>query len=111
MFDTLVAAGRTVWHRLYRSYRGFKKKRVREKKMQIRFPPRPAYEPTRYLAVAATMKNEGCYLREWIEFQRLMGVDQIYLYDNGSTDDSAEVVAPYVAEGTVHVFPWATFDT
>jgi hypothetical protein len=60
--------------------------------------------------VVAIMKNEGRYLREWIEFQRLMGVYRVYLYDNGSTDDSDEVIAPYVAEGFVTVIPWTTFD-
>jgi Glycosyltransferase family 92 len=56
------------------------------------------------------IKNEGRYLREWIEFQRLMGVEQVYLYDNGSTDNTNEVVAAYVAEGFVITIPWITFD-
>jgi hypothetical protein len=56
------------------------------------------------------MKNEGRYLHEWIEFQRLMDAEQIYLYDNGSTDDSIKVVAPFVAEGFVTLTPWVTFD-
>ncbi len=55
-------------------------------------------------------KNEGRYLREWLEFQRLMGAEQVYLYDNGSTDDSAEIVAPFVKDGFVTLIPWATFD-
>ena len=55
------------------------------------------------------MRDEGRYLREWIEFQRLMGVSRVYLYDNGSTDDSNEVVTRYVAEGFVTVIPWMTF--
>ena len=58
----------------------------------------------------AVAKNGGRYLREWLEFQRLMGAEQVYLYDNGSTDDSAEIVAPFVREGFVTLIPWATFD-
>ena len=76
----------------------------------IRLPPRPESKATRYLAVAAIIKNEGRYLREWIEFQRLMGAEQIYLYDNGSTDDSVDVVAPFVTEGFVVLIPWHIFD-
>ena len=49
-------------------------------------------------------------MREWLEFQRLMGVEQVYLYDNGSTDNSAEIVAPFVKERFVTLIPWATFD-
>jgi len=55
-------------------------------------------------------KNEGRYLGDWLEFQRLMGAEQVYLYDNGSTDDSPEIVAPFVREGFVTLIPWATFD-
>lgn len=73
-------------------------------------PRRIASEPARYLSVVATIKNEGRYLREWIEFQRLMGVEQVFLYDNGSTDNTNEVVAAYVAEGFVTTIPWMTFD-
>jgi hypothetical protein len=64
----------------------------------------------RYLAVTAIIKNEGPYLQEWIAFQRLMGAEQVYLYDHGSTDDSAEIVAPFVREGFVTLIPWASFD-
>jgi Glycosyltransferase family 92 len=76
----------------------------------VRLPPRNRTQPTRYLSVTAIVKNEGRYLREWIEFQRLMGVEQVYFYDNGSTDDSVQVLAPFVAEGFVTVIPWVTFD-
>jgi hypothetical protein len=81
-----------------------------EAKVSITLPLRAAGRSTRYLAVVAIMKNEGRYLREWLEFQRLMGVDHVYLYDNGSTDESAEMLAPYVAEGFVTAIPWTTFD-
>jgi Glycosyltransferase family 92 len=77
----------------------------------IWLPRRITSKTARYLSVVATIKNEGRYLREWIEFQRLMGVEQVYLYDNGSTDNTNEVLAAYVAEGFVITIPWMTFDT
>ncbi len=81
------------------------------RKAAISIPrPRPRIEPTRYLSVVAVVKNEGRYLREWLEFQRLMGADHVYLYDNGSTDSTDEVLAPFVAEGFVTAVPWITFD-
>jgi hypothetical protein len=53
------------------------------------------------LAIAAIMKNEGPYLKEWIEYHKLLGVEKFYLYDNESTDNTKEVLAPYIQNGTV----------
>jgi Glycosyltransferase family 92 len=59
-----------------------------------------------YLAVCAIYRNEARYLREWLEFHRLVGVEKFFLYDNDSTDDHREQLAPYLADGTVEVEPW-----
>jgi hypothetical protein len=59
-----------------------------------------------YLGITTLMLNEERDLREWIEFHRLQGVERFYLYDNGSTDDTEEVVRPYVEEGIAEVVPW-----
>ena len=56
-----------------------------------------------YLAICAVYRDEGPYLREWIEFHRLVGVERFFLYNNRSTDDHREVLAPYVEEGVVAV--------
>jgi len=104
---------RRAWNRLnkiHRSTRGSPKSKSAGRKASIRLPARPLSEPSGYLAVTVIVKNEGRYLREWLEFQRLMGVEQVYLYDNGSTDYTAEILGRYVTEGFVKVIPWATFD-
>jgi hypothetical protein len=62
---------------------------------------------TAYLAVQAMFLNESPYLREWVEFHRLVGVERFFLYDHESTDSSRDVLAPYVADGTVVVHDWA----
>jgi Glycosyltransferase family 92 len=54
-----------------------------------------------YLSIGALYRNEAPYLREWIEFHRLAGVERFFLYNNRSTDDHLEVLAPYVEDGTV----------
>ena len=59
-----------------------------------------------YLSVCAVYRDEAPYLGEWIEFHRLMGVERFYLYDNQSTDDHREVLAPYVDEGIAVVHEW-----
>ena len=59
-----------------------------------------------YLGITTLMLDEARDLREWIEFHRLQGVERFYLYDNGSTDDTEEVVRPYVEEGIAELVPW-----
>ncbi len=63
-----------------------------------------------YLSVAAIAKNEASYLVEWLEFHRLVGVEHVYLYDNGSTDQTRAVLAPYISSGFVTLMPWTSFD-
>jgi hypothetical protein len=59
-----------------------------------------------YLAACSVYLNEAPYLREWIEFHRLAGVERFFLYDNGSTDDHLDVLAPYIDEGVVVFGRW-----
>jgi hypothetical protein len=59
-----------------------------------------------YLSVFAIYFNEADYLREWIEFHKLVGFDRFYLYNNFSTDHHREVLAPYIADGTVVLREW-----
>lgn len=53
------------------------------------------------LAVVAIFKNEGHYLKEWLDYHLLAGVEHFYLYNNDSSDDYKEVLAPYVKENLV----------
>ena len=62
--------------------------------------PEPAAAP-RYLSVACCARNEGPYLREWLEYHRLVGVEHFYFYDNGSTDDTRALLEPYIRAGVV----------
>ena len=58
------------------------------------------------LSVCAIFKNEAAYLREWLEYNLLIGVDHFYLYNNGSTDDSLIVLEPYIQKGIVTLIDW-----
>ncbi len=53
------------------------------------------------LAVATIFKNEARYLKEWLDYHLLAGVDHFFLYDNESSDDYKKILAPYVAAGLV----------
>jgi hypothetical protein len=59
-----------------------------------------------YLSICGIYRDEAPYLREWIEFHRLVGVERFYLYDNFSEDDHREVLAPYVSSGIVVLHDW-----
>jgi len=41
------------------------------------------------------IKNDAQYLPEYIEFHLLQGVDHFVFYDDGSTDNTEEVLGPY----------------
>ena len=64
-------------------------------------PPESAY-----LAACALFHNEARYLREWLEFHRIVGVERFFLYNNASTDDYLEVLDPYLAEHVVTLHDW-----
>ena len=63
--------------------------------------------PRVYLAACMMFRDHASYLREWVEFHRLVGIERLFLYDNGSSDDPAALLAPYVEDGLVvlHPFP------
>lgn len=58
------------------------------------------------LAVAAIFQNEGPYLKEWIEFHKLVGAQHFYLFNNRSTDEYMTVLQPYIEAGEVDLIDW-----
>jgi hypothetical protein len=57
--------------------------------------------PGYYLTVCAIAKNEGPYFKEWIEWHHNLGVEKFYIYDNESTDNTKEILDPYIKSGLV----------
>ncbi len=70
-------------------------------------PPSKPYKYT--LSVCATFGNEANYLKEWIEFHQLAGVDHFYLYNIESTDDVHETLVPYIQKEIVTVVNWPNY--
>ncbi len=60
------------------------------------------------VSVVAVFKNEGRFLKEWVDFHRIAGVEHFLLYNNFSTDNWKEILAPYIKENIVEVFDWPT---
>lgn len=60
------------------------------------------------LSVCAIFRDEARFLREWLEFHKLVGVQHFYLYNNLSQDAYLEVLTPYIENGEVELieFPY-----
>jgi hypothetical protein len=58
------------------------------------------------LVICAVFQDESFFMKEWIEYHRLLGVEHFYLYNNLSTDHYQEILAPYIAEGLVDLYDW-----
>lgn len=46
-------------------------------------------------------KNEAPYIKEWIEFHKLVGFTKFYFYDNESEDNTVDILKPYIDSGLV----------
>ncbi len=91
------------WKLLFRHWRG--------RTLPVLLPARVEAAEQNLLAVVAIIKNEEPYLKEWVLFHKLIGVDRFFIYDNGSTDNSLAVLKPFVEDGLVTVVPWGGFLT
>jgi hypothetical protein len=60
-----------------------------------------------YLSMCTIYRDQADLLPEWIEFHKLVGAERFFLYNNFSKDDHRDVLAPYIAEGTVVLHDWA----
>jgi hypothetical protein len=68
----------------------------------IHYPVVKALENPRYYLVAVSIfQNEARFLKEWIEFHLMMGVEHFYLYNHLSTDHYMDVLQPYVEKKLV----------
>ena len=65
-----------------------------------------APDPKYYLSISAIFRNEARFLREWIEYHRIIGVEHFYLFDNLSEDNYEQVLKPYIAKRIVELFQW-----
>lgn len=59
-----------------------------------------------YVSICGIFKNEAPYLKEWIEYHRIIGVDHIYLYNNNSDDAFLEVIDQYIKDDFVTLVDW-----
>ena len=55
------------------------------------------------LAICVLIQDEAPYLKEWIEYHKLLGVSHFYFFNNLSTDNYLEVLTPYLKDGTAEL--------
>lgn len=55
------------------------------------------------LSICAIFRDEAPYLKEWIEFHRMLGVQHFYLCSHNSIDNYKDVLKPYIRKGIVEL--------
>lgn len=55
------------------------------------------------LGIAAIVKNEAPYIDEWLTYHWAAGVTKFYIYDNGSTDGTRDILQSYEDKGLVEL--------
>jgi hypothetical protein len=58
------------------------------------------------VSMCCIFQDEERFLKEWIDYHRLIGVEHFYMYDNESTDNSCDVLEPYIKAGIVEYIYW-----
>lgn len=58
------------------------------------------------LSLCTIFKNEAPFIKEWLEYHLLIGVEHFYLYNNNSDDDFMSTLAPYIKNGIVTLIEW-----
>lgn len=58
------------------------------------------------LSVATIFRDDAPYLKEWLEYHQMQGVEHFYLYNNLSEDEYQEVLLPYIQKGLVELIDW-----
>ena len=58
------------------------------------------------LSICMMFRDEGRYIREWLEFHRMMGAETFYLYNRMSTDNTIDILQPYIRQGIVDLKNW-----
>lgn len=67
-------------------------------------------EKSRYrISLVLIFKDEAPFLKEWLEYHLMIGVEHFYLYQNNSTDPYQQVIAPYQKRGLITLTEWPEY--
>lgn len=62
-----------------------------------------------YLSAVLIFRDEAPFLREWIEYHLMLGVEHFYFYQNNSTDAYMSVINPYLKRGLITLIEWPEY--
>lgn len=62
------------------------------------------------IACCAIMKNESPYIHEWVAHYTSLGFDQIFVYENDSSDRTATLLKTLDKSGSLTFTPWPSLD-
>jgi hypothetical protein len=77
---------------------------LREQMMQPLEPV--AADGTHFLAILVVFRFEDAYLSEWLNYYILHGARHFFMYSNGNSSSTEELLRPYVDAGYVTLTPW-----
>lgn len=66
----------------------------------------PIYSKRYKISICGIFKNEAPFLKEWIEFHEMIGIEHFYLYNNNSDDNYLEILQPYIDRELVTLIDW-----
>lgn len=67
---------------------------------------KPKKEYKYEVSICGLFKNEGRFLKEWLDFHIAVGVDHFYMYNNNSDDNYLDVLNDYIEKGIVDLIDW-----
>lgn len=70
------------------------------------FLRRPKYDKKYKIVICGIFKNEAAYLKEWLEYHKMIGIEHFYLYNNNSNDNFTAILQPYLDRGLVTLIEW-----
>jgi hypothetical protein len=56
------------------------------------------------VSLGCVFQNEARFLKEWIEYHKLIGIQHFVLVDDRSTDSYLDLLEPYIRSGDVELF-------
>ncbi|WP_413711337.1 glycosyltransferase family 92 protein [Rhizobium sp. Rhizsp82] len=68
-------------------------------------PPKAAVD-RHGVAIVSTVKNEGRYISDWVKFHLAVGVRHFHIYDDGSSDDTRDVLRALLTPDQLTLIPW-----
>lgn len=76
--------------------------------MRTALNKKPKYDRRYSICICAIFKDEAQFLKEWIEYHRIVGIEHFFLYNNNSTDEFEDILQPYIEQNLVTLidFPY-----